>query len=408
MNQLKNVDCRNSDENSFARETRSTFDDLLLLQFEKNCIDPGHQSCTCYYPDHINVTVFELSTDEITRNASGVNGTGPSNCQDLQRFGYSLIGFYMVRFNTKRIKSIFCNFNKTIKTEINSLENRPNKNLKQVDDTTFSLKRIRFCGAFKSYRCKYFYSDHPDSSPLDRNTTKPTSCDDLGVIGHTLKGFYLVYFNSVKVQIVYCDFNKPSKEDQNRIKIPQKILKPSSSNLSKVVPFCDGFGSRPCSCYYSNSRDILQFELGSDEITQDASTSNGIGPASCQDLVSIGYTLAGFYMIRLKTAVIRITFCDFNQMLKVVGSQVTTLGPKSTQKTKMVQTTSKANTKSSFTLPQTIWTPTKSLQISTSIANFKQLGVNTHVKGKEVSVKDHRQLSSNITCLFYLKFEIRL
>jgi len=149
----------------------------------------------------------------------------------------------MVRFNSKRIKSIFCDFNKTAKSEIDCLEKRQNKNVKQVDDTAFSFNRIRFCGGFKSYRCKYFYSDYPEFPPLDRNITKPTSCDDLGVIGHTLKRFYMVYLNAVKVQIVYCDFNTTTKEDRSRLKVPQVILNQNSSKLTffKISRFCDGF-----------------------------------------------------------------------------------------------------------------------------------------------------------------------
>ena len=43
----------------------------------------GAQPCTCYYPDHPNVTLFQLDTDEIPKNATSVNGTGPKNCEDL-------------------------------------------------------------------------------------------------------------------------------------------------------------------------------------------------------------------------------------------------------------------------------------------------------------------------------------
>ncbi len=58
----------------------------------------GAQPCTCYYPDHPNVTLFEIDTSEITINATRVNGTGPENCEDLQSIGHSLAGFYLVRF----------------------------------------------------------------------------------------------------------------------------------------------------------------------------------------------------------------------------------------------------------------------------------------------------------------------
>ena len=62
--------------------------------------------CTCYYPDYPNVPQFELDTDEITNNASSLNGTGPESCEDLRSNGYNLAGFYMVRFKPKRVKAV--------------------------------------------------------------------------------------------------------------------------------------------------------------------------------------------------------------------------------------------------------------------------------------------------------------
>ena len=62
--------------------------------------------CTCYYPDNQNVPQFELDTDEITNNASSLNGTGPESCEDLRSNGYNLAGFYMVRFKPKRVKAV--------------------------------------------------------------------------------------------------------------------------------------------------------------------------------------------------------------------------------------------------------------------------------------------------------------
>ena len=35
-----------------------------------------------------------------------MNGTGPETCKDLIDLGYTLVGFYMVRFNSNRIKII--------------------------------------------------------------------------------------------------------------------------------------------------------------------------------------------------------------------------------------------------------------------------------------------------------------
>ena len=57
----------------------------------------GTQPCTCYYPDHTNVMIFELDTDEVTKNASNLNGAGPATCEDLQYMDHKLPGFYMVQ-----------------------------------------------------------------------------------------------------------------------------------------------------------------------------------------------------------------------------------------------------------------------------------------------------------------------
>jgi len=97
-------------EKLFYRKARSvSSNDVLQSQFDQDC--RGYQPCTCYYPDHPNVTIFELGTDQTTINATAINGTGPGNCEDLKQLGYSLEGFHMVRFNSKTVKIIYCTFN---------------------------------------------------------------------------------------------------------------------------------------------------------------------------------------------------------------------------------------------------------------------------------------------------------
>ena len=98
----------NHQELVLERRIRSTSDDSLQYQFEQHC--KPYQPCTCFYPDHPDITIFELGNDITTINAADINGFGPGNCDDLQRLGYSLEGFYMVRFNSKRVKTIYCNF----------------------------------------------------------------------------------------------------------------------------------------------------------------------------------------------------------------------------------------------------------------------------------------------------------
>ena len=89
-------------------------------QFEQFRISVGSQPCTCFYPDHPSIPKFELGTDEFSKNVFGLNGTGPETCHDLKALGYTFEGFYMVRFNSNRVKAILCNFkNETIQNTKN-------------------------------------------------------------------------------------------------------------------------------------------------------------------------------------------------------------------------------------------------------------------------------------------------
>jgi len=124
------------------------------------CGDFGIQPCTCYYPDHHDVAVFELGSDEITVNASRINGTGPSNCSDLKAIGYVLNGFYAVRFNNQRIKTIYCEFGQT--------NEYTNKGVSTVSTSSISKQQInpglsQFCqGLGTSPPCTALYPDYPD------------------------------------------------------------------------------------------------------------------------------------------------------------------------------------------------------------------------------------------------------
>ena len=84
----------------------------------------------------------------------------------------------------------------------------------------------------------------------------------------------------------------------------------SSLNCNESEWYCNGLGSQPCSCYYSRGKDIMQFELGNDKITRQASSENGTGPASCKDLESIGHALDGYYIIRFNGKIMKTVFCE--------------------------------------------------------------------------------------------------
>ena len=296
---------------------------MLKTQFGQLCGGFGREPCTCYYPDHPDVTIFELSSDEITVNASKTNGSGPSNCTDLQAIGYSLKGFYVIRFNEKRIKTIYCDFNMMNKNMYTNLTIPIYSSNKENASFVYS-KISQFCEGLGSPPCNALYSDYPDNPLFEFKKTnpnaslkveirKPTSCGDLNAIGYSLKGFYWVTMSEKKVQLVYCDFKKISKKNV----IPKGLTssnscKPKTNISSRVLPYCNMVGSQPCSCYYSKFVNVLQFELSNDEVTRQAASENGAGPKSCDDLKNIGYTFDGFYMVRFKTNVIKTVYCMFN------------------------------------------------------------------------------------------------
>jgi len=296
------------------RKTRSKLYNSTVLaeQFEQFCSSAGSQPCTCYYPDHPSVPKYELSMDQNTQNASGLNGTGPGTCQDLQALGHTLKGFYMIRFNSKRAKTMYCSFNNETVHNTKGHQEAILKGTfeKEVINGRQSNSIIRFCGNVKGNQCTYLYSDHPDNSNIKTKITdekEPSSCEDLHQIGHTLQGFYLVRLNSIKVKIVFCDFSNPTKDGNKSINVP------SSLKTNKTGPplYCKGLGSLPCSCYFSNSPNILQFDLSSDDATSRALSENGTGPTSCTDLQFIGYQLKGFYLVRSHSKTIKTVFCDF-------------------------------------------------------------------------------------------------
>jgi len=290
-------------------------------QFEQICGAFGQQPCTCYYPDHPDVTIFELSSDEIT--LSKMNGTGPSSCADIQAIGNSLKGFYMVRLNDKRIEPIYCDFNQTNEKTNTETIKMPSTNQRNSSmHTEFS----QFCKGLQSQPCRVFYSDYPDirlfyinritssNNVFPKNYLRgPTNCEDLHAIGYYLKGFYWVSLNANKVKLVFCDFNEIEGKDKKNSRIVSQNNTSKTKNTSSTpLPHCNAVGSQPCSCYYSKVPNVLQFELSNDELTRQATMKNGTGPESCEELKNIGYTLDGFHMVRFKTNMVIAVYCKFN------------------------------------------------------------------------------------------------
>lgn len=338
------------DKNYVFRNKRSTLKNASEPQSTPLCTGFGVQPCTCYYPDHPNVPLFQLDTDVITRNASNVNGTGPETCEDLQVLNYNLPGFHMVRFKPNRVKTIFCAFNQTAKNDLNSKI--------QSDEQMFSLEQnalkvpemFKFCNGPGSQPCTFLYPDYPDISlfnPRINKTTynrscgknnchtkEPASCEDLSLNGHKLQGFYAIRLNARKVKIVYCYFDQIIKNNKSNTRIKRSmLLKNSGTKSSNYKPVCNGAGSRPCSCYNTNSQDVLQFELSDDDVTRAASSDNSTVLSNCEELQHVGHTLDGFYMVRDNSFVIKIVYCIYNQIRKenydpvTLGRSTTTIQP---------------------------------------------------------------------------------
>ena len=290
-------------------------------QRKQLCGDFEHQPCTCYYPDHPNVTRFELDTDEITQNAANFNGTGPASCEDLKKIGYQLAGFYLVRFKPKRVKVIYCSFNQTFQNL--NIKNQATNSFKHGD--AGSSKMAQFCNSrSESQPCIFLYPDYPDIQLFNtkiNKTTKnanvslenyisgPIACDDLKLIGHKFNGFYITRRNALKVKIVYCDFNLANGKRSKRA----TLIKNGTASPKNVTRVCKGIGSQPCSCFFSNYSEILQLELSDDEHTSNAIHSNGTGPSSCKELENFGHNLNGFYFLRLNTTTIKTAYCKLNE-----------------------------------------------------------------------------------------------
>jgi len=255
-------------------------DNSLESQFERHCQNAGSQPCTCYYPDHAEVVHFEVSNDNITKNALiAGNGTGPTNCSDLKAIGYTLKGFYLVLLNnTKRVKPTYCDFNQI---NNNTYKIPATKALLMKENAVAGsslVKRIKFCGGVVGQQCTFFYSDHPDTPQFVAKSSniEPTSCEDLKSIGHLMNGYYLVRFNGMKVKTVYCNLKPTHIEDDTKKRSKRAKVSPKNSAKTK---FCNGVGSQPCSCYHPRFTAIQQLELSSDEITRNASSENGTGPS---------------------------------------------------------------------------------------------------------------------------------
>lgn len=86
-------------------------------------------------------------------------------------------------------------------------------------------------------------------------------------------------------------------------------------SLKHAISLCKGAGQLS-TFYYPDHPDTPQLEIGNDAMTTIALGENGIGPSNCEDLQAIGYTLKGFYAVRVTKKRMRNVYCESNTPLK--------------------------------------------------------------------------------------------
>jgi len=244
----------------------------------------------------------------------------------------------MVRFNNKRIQTIYCDFNQS-----NANTNAVKATMASTNQSNSSVRPefSEFCKGLQSQPCKVLNSDYPDiylfefnkhksstNVSLKNNIRGPNNCEDLYANGYYLKGFYWVSLNTNTVKLIYCNFNDMEEKIKKNIRserlAPKNITATTKNTSSRILPHCNAVGSQPCSCYYSSFPNVLQFELSNDEFTRQATSTNGTGPESCEELKNIGYTFDGFYMVRFKTNIVKTIYCIFNYPEKDEHNQEST------------------------------------------------------------------------------------
>jgi len=179
------------------------------------------QECTFYYSDHPDAPKLQ------TRS----NYTEPTSCEDLREIGYALNGYYMVRFNGIKVKTVYCNLNSSSKKTNESKKRSKRENKLKTNQT-----KTTFCNDVGSQPCSCYHhrfsktlqlelsSDEITKNASRDNGSAPTSCDDLQSNGHRLKGFYVVRFNAKKMKTIFCEFNILVKK-VNYKKLHNKIIK---------------------------------------------------------------------------------------------------------------------------------------------------------------------------------------
>ena len=207
----------------------------------------------------------------------------------------------------------------------------------------------------------------------------------------------MVRLNTIKIKIVYCDFSNPTPDGNKSINVPSSL----KTNNTGPPSYCKGLGSLPCSCYYSNSPNILQFDLSSDYATSRALSENGTGPTSCTDLQFIGYQLKGFYLVRSHSKTIKTVFCDFLKApIKKENNNNKFSEKKNGDRLEFQSLNQNNKTLSSITIPVKIKDPKNSNQLT----NAKDMEVSTTISTlkPQTKVNDYDKNQGTVNYRLYL------
>jgi len=177
--------------------------------------------CTFYYSDHPDAPQFKTSIHKNQQKnvMEEIHDTQPTSCEDLQNIGHNLEGFYVVRFNSIKLRIVFCDFRNTVKREMTKV-----KNIKAT------------CHGLGSQPCHCHYSktsnvlqyelstDEITRNALILNGTGPTGCDDLKFVGHNQTGFYTVRASPKTIKSVFCDFKEEIETTRSTLKPTTKVM----------------------------------------------------------------------------------------------------------------------------------------------------------------------------------------
>ncbi|EFX85587.1 hypothetical protein DAPPUDRAFT_237752 [Daphnia pulex] len=197
----------------------------------------------------------------------------PTSCADLRALGHASSGFYFIQ-GAQKIETVYCEFTKLLteagfQTWVGYADLKPEPthsgmptscaDLRGIGHTSFSsgmysimgrkFVEVVFCDFTKSQDDKGFqtWMGYADLKPEPRYFGVPKSCADLKDIGHTTfsSGLYPI-FGDKFVEMVYCDFDKPSIMIglQRNIGIVDVKSKPTFFYGQRNTPFTT-YGSIP-------------------------------------------------------------------------------------------------------------------------------------------------------------------